>query len=795
MPTLVRAAFVVALAALLLGLLGSVEGSAPHGGSPDPVMAVATNVQADFAVRSGYDPARVSLLESPHSPPGLIPVDVVFQPRSLPTAPPSGLDSATEFAARYGPTPSEYLGAQQYFTGEGLRITHEWPDRMALSLEGTAASLDRAFGTVLVVGMYGDRSVMLPTVAPALPDGIEADIAGVVGLSTGFETFSIDLSPPVPIPSDGPHAALGSGNTVVPSTARSVYGLSALYNLTGSSVYPSNESIALVLWGEGYSPSDIQSFFEKYDGAGFPATSIAPYPVEGAAAPSPSALSSPDLRAVEELTLDIEWSGTSAPGATLNAVYAPDGPGPSYSPSTADLTDAFETALSLGNVSVISMSFGVAESGDGALSAAWNGLLAEAASRGITVVAASGDTGGDADAVCSGGVSAEYPASSPEVLAVGGTDVSLARNVIGQITGFSESAWNSSGGGFSNHFGIPTWQQVGSAGPFVNASGHRGLPDVSASAADNFLFFDGAESQAAGTSFAAPFWAGLVAEMNAQYGRPLGGLLPQLYHVGASQPSGQIGIGLADVVGGQNCLANATVGWDEATGWGSPRAVPLYEDLVGSYVNLSLSVTPTTVAPGGTVTVVTQLSNRTTGTPIADTVVRMAAVADTTIGPCTGTFSEADPRTNSTGWVRAQLTIPFCYLGAHANVSVVVTTDRLYGTNQSIVAVNLLGLLPALVVLEQPPWTYIGYTIIMSVAVVAGAWLGRGRYRPPTPAPDVRPPMNRPVAVPPPPPPPAPPPPPNAPTQRPSPPTGAPPASSPPPPTSGPASPQNPQKA
>ncbi|MGP8110401.1 MAG: S8 family serine peptidase, partial [Thermoplasmata archaeon] len=785
-PTLVRAAFVVALAALLLGLMGSVEGSAPQGGSPIPTTAVFTSSLADFAVRSGYDPARISLVESPHSPPGLIPVDVVFEPRSLPSAPPTGLVPAAGFAARYGPTPSEYLRAQQYFTGEGLRVTHEWPDRMTLSLEGTAVSLDRAFGTALVSGTYGNRSVMIPTTAPTLPEGIEADVAGVVGLSTGFETFSIDLSPPGSLSSGGSRAALGSGNTVVPSTARSIYGLSALYNLTGSPVYANatNESIALVLWGQGYSPSDIQNFFANYNGAGFPATSIAPYPVDGADAPTSSALSSPDLQAVEEMTLDIEWSGTAAPGATLDAVYAPDGPGPSYSPSTAALTDAFETALSLTNVSVISMSFGVVESGDGALAASWNGLLAVAASRGITVVAASGDTGGDADAGCSGGVSAEYPASSPEVLAVGGTDVSLARNVFGQITGFSESAWNDSGGGFSDHFGIPSWQQVGTAGPFVNVSGHRGLPDVSASGADNFLFFDGGESQAAGTSFAAPFWAGLVAEMNAQYGRPLGWLLPQLYHVGASQPSGQIGIGLADVVGGHNCLVNATVGWDAATGWGSPRAVPLYEDLVGSYVNLSLSVTPTTVAPGGAVTVVTQLTNRTTGIPIADTVVRMAAVADTTTGPCTGTFSEADPRTNSTGWVEAQLTIPFCYLGAHANVSVVVTTDRLYGTNQSIVAVNLLGLLPALEVLEQPPWTYIGYTIIMSVAVVAGAWLGRGRYRPPTPAPGARPPVKRPTATPPAPPPP---PPPQAPTPAPTPPAGAPSAPTPPPPATGPA--------
>ncbi len=390
----------------------------------------------------------------------------------------------------------------------------------------------------------------------------------------------------------------------------------------------------------------------------------------------------------------------------MDAVYAPNGSAPGYSPSTADLTDAFEKALSLSNVSVISMSFGVAEAGDQSLRSAWTSLLGEAASRGITVLAASGDLGGASNPSCTGSTSIEYPSSSPNVLAVGGTDVSLTRSVLGEVTGFNETGWNGSGGGYSTQFPAPSWQEVGSAAAPIEANGsHRGVPDVAATAGDNFLYFDGAEMQAAGTSFATPFWAGLVAEMNQQYGKPLGWMLPQIYHVGASQPSGQIGIGLVPISGGGNCIATANGGWSAVTGWGSPRAISLYEDLVGSYVNLSLAVAPSTVAPGGSVSVITQLTNRTTGAPIADTTVRIEAVADTTIGPCTGTFSSAAPETNATGWVQAQLSVPFCYLGSHANVTVIVTTDRLYGTNQTTVAVNLLGLFPPLEAIEQPPWS------------------------------------------------------------------------------------------
>ncbi len=733
-PPLLRTLAVLTLGGVLVGLLGTAAGAPPHGTGSAPAAAVPS--PPDFAARAGYQAGLSSQLTGSRTPSGLLPVDVVFEPAATGAGTRAGLLTASAYAAEYGPSPSAYAGAAQYFRSEGLVVTHEWPDRLTISLEGNATAVDRAFGTSLVAGAYDGRPVMLPSTAPSLPASIEADVAGVVGLSTGFETFSISLAPVPSAGADSVKPSQGSGNTVYPGIAREYYGLSAFYNLTGSPVYPTNQSIALILWGQGYSPSDIQTFFEDDYGAGFPAAHVVPYPVDGAPYPDDSAPGSADRSDVEEMTLDIEWSGSAAPGATLDAVYAPNGSAPSYSPSTADLTDAFETALSLSNVSVISMSFGVGEAGDQSLRSAWTPLLGEAASRGITVLAASGDFGGDADPSCSGGTSVEYPSSSPEVLAVGGTDVTLSRSPLGQVTGFNETAWNGSGGGYSAQFSAPSWQEVGSAaGPIESNGSHRGVPDVAASAGDDFLYFDGADMQAAGTSFATPFWAGLVAEMDQQYGKPLGWILPQIYHVGASQPSGQIGIGLVPIDGGGNCVATATGGWSAVTGWGSPRAILLYEDLVGSYVNLSLAVAPTTVAPGGSVSVDTQLTNRTTGIPIADTTVRIEAVADTTIGPCTGTFSSAAPETNATGWVQAQLSVPFCYLGSHANVTVIVTTDRLYGTNQTTIAVNLLGLFPALEAIEQAPWSYVSYVSIMAVAVVSGALLGRRSPRLPPPGP------------------------------------------------------------
>ncbi len=435
---------------------------------------------------------------------------------------------------------------------------------------------------------------------------------------------------------------------------------------------------------------------------------------------------------MEELTLDIEWSESIAPGATINAVYAPDGPASDdYSPSTANLTAALTTALSL-NVSVISMSFGAPESSAGTLASAWKPLLAEAASRNITVLAATGDTGGDANlttTTCSGGPAPEYPASSPQVVAVGGTNVTYTRS-LGTVT-FSESGWSGGGGGFSTLYAAPSWQEVGTARAPIKADGYRGMPDVAATAALNFVYFNGAGGVAAGTSFATPLWAGLVASIDAKWGHALGFFTPNLYHVGAEEPSGGIDKGLVDVTTGANCLGPATTGWDEVTGWGTPRAPILYDDLLGSFVAINLSVARSSVAPGGSLAVRVVVTGRTNGTPLAGVPVVLTIRSDTELGPCVGNFSSSTPATDASGSAAATLTVPVCYLGQHADVNASVATVELYGAAGRKVSVNLLGDFPSLQFLSGPPWAYVTYALIVGSAGVAGAWIGRPRDPPP----------------------------------------------------------------
>jgi kumamolisin len=705
----------LALALLAAALLPVASAAPAASRAPaDADLPPSASGSAGFAQDAGYSASDLTLLADPHPPSGLLRVDVVFHGPTA-SAPGAGL------------TAGQYAERVAWFRTEGLTITHTWPDRLAISLSGTPAQLDRVFATTLVAGTYAGRPVVLPASPPALPPSIEASVAGVVGLSSGLDLFSLPLEA---VPAAAPGASgPSSANEVTPAIARQIYDASNLYNATGHAQYANGTRIALLLWGEGYSPPDLEEFYSAYyPTSTFPAVTIDPYPVDGAPSPSTSALSSGDLTAVEELTLDLEWSGSMAPGATLDAVYAPDGSGPSYNPSSADMTDALLKAISL-NVSVISMSFGVAEQGDGSLASAWNSVLATAASDGITVLAATGDTGGDVNADCTGGPAPSYPATDPNVIAVGGTAVDFGG--VGTFTGsFSESAWSKGGGGFSTQFSAPSWQEVGNDTAPIEANGGRGTPDVSATAANDFLYFDYGATAAAGTSFATPLWAGLFAEMDAKFGANFGFVTPRLYNVGAAESSGAIEPGLADITSGSNCVASAASSdWDAATGWGSPRAVVLYYDLEGSFINLTLDVSPSTVGPGGSVTIDAEVANHTTGAPINSTPVQFSLAADTPYGPCVGTFGAATASTNSTGWVEVRLTVPYCYLGSNAIVSATVATARLYGTASSRVAVNLLGLIPGLAILARAPWSYLGYSLILGVAIVAGGLLGR---RPPS---------------------------------------------------------------
>lgn len=727
------AAVLCLVVALAMALPGVAAGSTGSGRASAPLAASAAVTSVDpasFATRAGYSPSDLSEVSDPVAAGGAEEVELTFAPTTSaffePPSPGTAPMSTSAIADEFGLSPSQYLAAEQYFESEGLVISHAWPDRLSLSLEGPATAIDRAFSTSLVSGEYEGRPVTLPAVAPTLPSGLEAEVSAVTGLSSGLDSFALPELPTTPAgdPAQSPT------DLITPAIARGIYDVSGLYNLTASPTYATGKGIVLLLWGLGYDPSDIQTFYSQDYPSTLPQPQVVPYPIDGAPAPSSNAANDPS-NGSRELTLDLEWSGSMAPGATLDAVYAPMGPASNdYSPTDASMIDALNTAVdesAVPNVATISMSFGSADGQDPGLTSAFETDFAAAARENITVFAATGDLGGDSESNCQGGPGPEYPAASPQVVAVGGTSVTLERSVLGAISGFTESAWSQSGGGFSTQFAAPSWQEVGSAAGPIEANGHRGMPDVAATAGYNFLYFDGQDAAGGGTSFATPLWAGLVTEMDALRGANFGFLTPELYALGADNAS--IDPPYHDVTSGGNCLGSAGPGWDTATGWGSPSGVNLYEHLIASFVNLTLAATPTVIAPGGAVTVTATIVNYTSGAPIDGASVVVTLTSNGIGGPCSGTFGTVTPVSNQTGAIVATISVPLCYLGSSAVATAMVASGGYYGVESATVHVNLLGFAPSLAALGEYPGNVVFFVVIMAIAVAAGAYLGRTPVR------------------------------------------------------------------
>src|SRR5262249_28626273 len=140
-----------------------------------------------------------------------------------------------------------------------------------------------------------------------------------------------------------------------------------------------------------------------------------------------------------------------APGANILVVEA-------RSQSLPDLLAAVDAARHTPGVVAVSMSWGFTETpGETSYDSTFT---TPAGHAGITFVAARGDSGP--------GSGAEYPASSPQVLAVGGTSLNL--DIQGNY--LSETAWTSGGGGYSAFEAEPAYQRA------VQTTGRRSTPDV-----------------------------------------------------------------------------------------------------------------------------------------------------------------------------------------------------------------------------------------------------------------------------------------------------------------------------
>jgi subtilase family serine protease len=259
-----------------------------------------------------------------------------------------------------------------------------------------------------------------------------------------------------------------------------------------------------------------------------------------------------------EISLDIEWAHAIAPKATILLVEATTN-------SLGDLLNAVDTAVRNG-ASVVSMSWTVSEFSSE--SRQDNHFV----STGVTFLAASGDNG----------TGVAYPASSPDVVGVGGTSLSIDAN--GNY--LSEAAWSGSGGGLSSREREPIFQSL--FGIPDNARGYRGTPDVSynASPATGFAVYDSVALSGSsgwfcvgGTSAGSPQWAALLAISNsmrvANRKARLSGTNTLLYSLSKQSAAANFHPITSGTNGACGAMCTASTGYDYVTGIGTPVAASL----------------------------------------------------------------------------------------------------------------------------------------------------------------------------------------------------------------------------
>lgn len=439
-----------------------------------------------------------------------------------------------EFGARFGASASDLKRVRGWLEGHGFAVDAIPAGRRVVVFSGIAAEVEETFHTELHRYRI-DKSVHIANSSdPQIPATLASVVGGVVSLHdfrrapAGQVRRALGASP---------QWNLGGAHYLFPADYAAIYDLNPAYKAgtTGAGA-----TIAVV----GRSNIDIG------DVAAFRAAS-------GLAANTPTVVlegSDPGLVAVDqdESTLDVEWAGAVAPGATVKLVSA------ASTPTTDGIDLAAASIVNQGLAPVVSVSYASCEQAMGATELAfYNSLWEQAASQGMSVFVASGDSGA---AGCTQSWSARSTeagvnglCSSPYATCVGGTEFDEGGNDAsywsasngpsqGSALGYiPETVWNESGasggsglwgsgGGVSQVYAQPAWQR-GISGAAAN--GMRAVPDVAMTAAAHdgtVIYENGSYWIVSGTSAAAPSFAGVMAlVIEKRNGTSQGNANPGLY--------------------------------------------------------------------------------------------------------------------------------------------------------------------------------------------------------------------------------------------------------------------------
>ena len=472
--------------------------------------------------------------------------------------------TSEEFTARFGPTEEDYDKLIRFAQTSGLTVAGTHSNRMILDVLGTAETINQAFHVELALWEHPTRGHF---VAPDKDPWLDVDVA--VRDVLGLDNFSVPRSLSV-------QSALAEAAKPLATNGSGPFGL--LLGRDFRAAYAPN--VSLTGTGQSIGLLELDGFYASDVAANFSAAGLPPVPVNTVLLNgSTGAAGASNV----EVILDIMMAAYMAPGATIT-VYE----GFNWN----DILNRMATDNSARQLSSSWSFWPINETTEQ--------IFRQMIVQGQSFFQASGDTG----AYYAG---TRSPTDNPNVTVVGGTALTLSGGVWS-----SETTWNSSGGGASTNYAIPSYQQGLNMAALGGSATMRNSPDVALTGAIQIyiIYNNGSQSAIGGTSAAAPLWAGFAALANQQASAnrlpSIGFLNPAIYALGSST---RYGIVLHDITTGGNGIA-ARAGYDLATGWGTPVGQPLIDALTTPTPGYSLALTPASVSvnPGNTTTSTVQVN-------------------------------------------------------------------------------------------------------------------------------------------------------------------------------------------
>lgn len=535
-----------------------------------------------------------------------------------------------QFAAKFGASDEEIRRVTRFLQRNGIQVNEVASNHLLIKATGTAAQFNTAFGIGLRDYVRNGRAFHRPNHNPSFPAELADVVTHVSGLSNeSFRTPKNHRSLSQPDFSTTPNfvrsatASTNGSPSVTFGTPLTVFDVANIYDINplyAAGINGAGSTVGIVTLAD-FNPSDAYAYWTLI---GLPVKSnrILDIPVDGGGQLSADAGS-------DETTLDVEQSGGLAPQANIRVYQAPN--------TDPAFIDAFNQAISDNVVDSISTSWGEPEvflfptAFDGNIDnrgefAAFHQLYLEAAVQGISLFAASGDSGaydtnrdGAPYPFFTKVLTVDHPASDPAITSAGGTTLPYSHIFRGATVPFvvpTEEVWGwqglqdylntdagrnvdlfsaGGGGGVSIVFQEPFYQLfthgIRKTEPNQNwvdivdgniellklpANFHgRNQPDVSLNADPEVGYFvyttlPGEGSiQAGGTSFVAPQLNGITALLKQADHRRIGFWNPQIYllqnvvgYRGSFSP-------FHDITHGDNWFYSGIGGYDDGAGIGT----------------------------------------------------------------------------------------------------------------------------------------------------------------------------------------------------------------------------------